>query len=581
MLKFKRLIFFSLFLVSTSGFAKTSLDDLLLLHQTHTKTGALITGNNNEAYPEQNIPPLIHGFPDNLHAASYHKSGDTQPWLYANEEPILRIHRNNLDLYKDSLSQGMIALIRKYPDRAFMDIYPSHRHTRYSDSIESASVGNTLNAALDFDGSLLVTYPGIPFPFPENGLEIIWNHIHRVSYPATRSRFHRVAVFQDGSNAFQTYEELTLSPKYASTVEDNNVTGLQYVLETIQSPARKKGEIILIQDHLPFLERRAWQYLPGTRRVRRAPTLAYDFPSGPGGLRTFDDRRGFNGATDRFDWVILGRQEMFIPYHNYAMDSPALGYNDFIQAGYPVADFIRYERHRVWVVEGKLKADKRHIYSKRRFYIDEDSWNIVLAENYDGRGRLWRVQQILSIHAFDLPGIISRVEISHDLEKDSYLMDRLINEASGPPVKLDPLPDERTFTTSYVRKLGGGGSGEIAYPEQEPRIVDPLPYEFIDTPLTEEIEETQDNEEPLSETKLSCEPYCDTDYQWRGENLNKPAEKVTSEPAPAVAEAIPDKKEEKPLMLYALNVAGIVVLLYLVFIGLAWFFHPNRRKNKN
>ena len=51
---------------------------------------------------------------------------------------------------------------------------------------------------------------------------------------------------------------------------------------------------------------------------------------------------------------------------------------------------MRWELHRVWVVEATLKPGKRHIYHKRTFYVDEDSWAAVAADSYDARGQLYK-----------------------------------------------------------------------------------------------------------------------------------------------------------------------------------------------
>lgn len=55
---------------------------------------------------------------------------------------------------------------------------------------------------------------------------------------------------------------------------------------------------------------------------------------------------------------------------------------------------MRYELRRQWVIEGNLRSNARYIYSRRVLRLDEDSWQITGGEMYDGRGELWRVQEI-------------------------------------------------------------------------------------------------------------------------------------------------------------------------------------------
>jgi hypothetical protein len=56
----------------------------------------------------------------------------------------------------------------------------------------------------------------------------------------------------------------------------------------------------------------AWLYFPGQRRVRRAPTFAYDNPvPGYENLETVDQYPMYAGAMDRYDWKLVGKQELY------------------------------------------------------------------------------------------------------------------------------------------------------------------------------------------------------------------------------------------------------------------------------
>ena len=81
----------------------------------------------------------------------------------------------------------------------------------------------------------------------------------------------------------------------------------------VQGPARKAGESLLILESTKMGSggTRIWQYLPGQRRVKMSPDLAYDTPMPQSdGTQTMDDLRGFNGALDRFDFKLIGKREM-------------------------------------------------------------------------------------------------------------------------------------------------------------------------------------------------------------------------------------------------------------------------------
>jgi hypothetical protein len=186
-----------------------------------------------------------------------------------------------------------------------------------------------------------------------------------------------------------------------------------------EEPARQKGQMTIVHEALDQVknERKAWVYIPGARRVRRAPTVGYDTPDGPGGLVTVDDSLGFNGALDRFTWNLVGKKEVYIPYHAYKFDDPKVKYDTLLQKGHANPEYMRYELHRVWIVEADLKDGQRHVYKKRRFYIDEDSWQIVLLESYDGRGELWRVGVLNTLYDYSLQGYVARAQMFHDLQR--------------------------------------------------------------------------------------------------------------------------------------------------------------------
>jgi hypothetical protein len=154
----------------------------------------------------------------------------------------------------------------------------------------------------------------------------------------------------------------------------------------------------LLHDPIDYTSaaRKAWTYIPDTRRVRQAPNLGFNTPNGPGGLVTVDDTNGFNGTFERFSWELIGKKELYIPYHSYDFDDASLDFDTTLPVGHPNPDYMRYELHRVWVVEATLKEGQRHLYGKRVFYVDEDlgcsrlSTAMTTAEKFTGWGSLTR-----------------------------------------------------------------------------------------------------------------------------------------------------------------------------------------------
>jgi hypothetical protein len=188
--------------------------------------------------------------------------------------------------------------------------------------------------------------------------------------------------------------------------------------------------------------------------VRRAPTVGFDTPDGPGGLKTVDETQGFNGSMERFDWQLIGKQEIYIPYHNYKFDDPNASYTELLTKSHANPDYMRYELKRVWVVEGTLKEGQRHIYAKRRLYVDEDTAIAAITENYDGHGELWKVVFNNNIYEYHGQAYIRRVQMYHDLRAGAYIAERLVNDGSPMLYDVKPVKGPAYFTPSNIRKLG-------------------------------------------------------------------------------------------------------------------------------
>jgi hypothetical protein len=448
------LVVFASCLVVSNSYAKVSPEVANKLGTTLTHMGAIKEGN-----ADGSIPPFsghILGAPDWV---DYKGSGTHFPDPYPGEKPLYTITSSNYMQYADKLTDGQKELFRKYSSFA-MPVYETKRDFRYSDRVRENTKMNAMSTTLISEGNGVgEAFHGVPFPIPTNGLHLIWNHQGSPNYESTDGALDSFAVSEGGTLSQEQWREERYILYYSPTMGRQAFNAQPYggkVMVQNLVPARKKGEIILVHEFRDVTEasRNAWQYLPGTRRVRRAPNIAYDFPIGVGGLRTVDDALLFNGATDRYTWKMEPSRELYVPYNNNKLDDTSLAYQDFLKPHHIDPKVMRYELRRCWVVVGELKADKRHIYGKRRIYIDEDSWKGVLADNYDSRGNLWRTNMRTKIALYDMPGIGPRVEIYHDLQKNAYMANYLMNELKGPPKVITKPWSDNYFTTQMVRKLG-------------------------------------------------------------------------------------------------------------------------------
>jgi len=434
--------------------AKVSQEQANKLGTVLTPMGAIKEGNGAGT-----IPPYAGTMLGAPKWVKYKGTGHAFPDPYPDEEPLFTITSQNFRQYRANLTDGQIALFEKYKDFQ-MPIYTSHRDARYSDFVHENTKYNATHTVLVAEGNGFHDgFMGTPFPIPQNGVELIWNHQASPNYEATNGELDSVSVFSDGTKSWQSNLEerwiMLFAPMLGREAYNNQPYNAKVMVQTM-APARQKGEVILVHEYrdVSVQSRDAWQYLPGTRRVRRAPTIAYDFPNGPGGLRTVDDALLFNGATDRYTWKMEPSRELYIPYNNNRLDDQTVSYDKILGSNTINPKYMRYELHRCWVVVGELRSDKRHIYGKRRLYLDEDSWAGVLADNYDGQGVLWRTNLRAMVNLYDLPGMGPRVELYHDLQKGAYAANYLLNEKVGPPAIPKQLLPDSYFTTAQVRKLG-------------------------------------------------------------------------------------------------------------------------------
>ncbi|HKL27496.1 MAG TPA: DUF1329 domain-containing protein, partial [Desulfuromonadales bacterium] len=225
--------------------------------------------------------------------------------------------------------------------------------------------------------------------------------------------------------------------------------------QEIFAPARLAGRILLVHETLDQSKenRRAWLYNPGQRRVRRAPNVAFDNPKeGGDGLTTSDTVDMYNGSPERYNWELVGRKEIYVPYNSYRLHSDQLDYDDILKPLHLNPEHLRYELHRVWMVEATLKEGSRHIYKRRTFYIDEDSWQILAMDQYDNRDQLWRVSEGHSINYYEVPAFWTTVEVHYDLQSGRYIAINLNNEHSMYDFEADL--NRRLFTPAALRREG-------------------------------------------------------------------------------------------------------------------------------
>jgi hypothetical protein len=428
-----------LVVAAAPAIAKAPPEEVARLHTILTPIGAERAGN-----PEGIIPNWTGGL--TIAPACYQGAGHRWCDPFADDKPLFTITAQNEERFRDRLSAGQAEMLRKYPSTYHLDIYPTRRTAAYPEFIYEATLKNALNAEfLGVGDSIIRATAGVPFPIPHYGIEPIWNHKLRYRGPGLRRYNEEIAVTESGDFSVLRIREdarFAHSVRGATTESLNNV--MAYFLQVTIGPPRFAGQMTLVHQTLDELKepRRVWQYNPGQRRLHRSALFGYDNPApGSEGLRTYDMVDTFNGPTDRYIWKLLGKREVFIPYNAYRIHSDRYKVRDIVHRAHLNQDLARYELHRVWVVEATLKHNLSHIYGRRVFYLDEDSWQIALADLYDRRGNLWRWQEAHTIQAYDQPFPLPVLETVYDLTSERYLAAALNNE--------DPETEIREFELTY------------------------------------------------------------------------------------------------------------------------------------
>ncbi len=424
-------------------------DKVRLLETELTPLGGERAGN-----AEGSIPAWEGGY---TQVPAGYESGDPRPDPFAEEAPLFSITAENMAQYQDKLSAGVQELLRRYPGFR-LDVYPTHRTAAAPQWVYENTARNVTRARLTDDKQGVVgAYGGIPFPIVENGYQAILNH--RLAWQGTTLRFPMIThvVTRDGVRVMATKAmQHDQRPYYFKDGSPQDFEGYYKVAQLQTSaPVSKAGEAILVHEPVNAGEnaRGVWQYLVGQRRVRKAPTISYDTPDFvTSGIGFFDEAFMLMGPLDRHELTLVGKREMFVPYNNNG--AALVPIDELLGEKFLNPDHVRWELHRVWVVEAKLRAGERHVVPRRVYYLDEDSWQILLQDGWDAQGDIWRLNYALTLLAPDIPALITQVNWgTYNLQTGAYFYNAATNGQSIQYQPIDRLP-ESFFSPGQLANLG-------------------------------------------------------------------------------------------------------------------------------
>lgn len=386
----------------------------LLLRSSLTPVGAERAGN-----ADGTIPPWTGGY------ARKTLGAEARPDPFAGEKPLFSITAGNYREHADKLPEGVKRLFEKYP-RYRMDIYATHRTAAAPDGVYDNIFKNATRAHAAPEG---IAYGvegaagGIPFPIPQNGFEAVWNHLLAFWGPARELTISNYVVPENGAvEEVSSYKETADFPYYYPGAAPDSFGGYYFkTLHIAVAPAGRVGEGYL--NWQPIDSKRndfaAWRLLPGEHRVRKAPGISYDVPDiDSAGFINLDEYYLFFGGLDHYDFKILGKKEMYVPYNNNRLYGRPVA--EILGREYANPDDLRYELHRVWVIDGTLAPGKHDIVAHRRLYLDEDTWFAVYSDAWDEQGKLWKLGQATMYLMPEVPAVIMGSQFDYDFELGGY-----------------------------------------------------------------------------------------------------------------------------------------------------------------
>jgi len=401
--------------------------------------GAALTpfGSEQAGNAAGTVPAYTGGLPVTTSPPGFTPGSGRWTNPFPDEKPLFSITAKNLDQYRDALSETGKELFKRQASYR-MDVYPSHRSVAYPAWVLDNTRKNATQARLAKDGVALEgAYGGIPFPIPKNGNEVMWNHLLVYTGIALEARSRNWYVDRSGQIVNGGMPHYSIQTTYydpQSNAEEHRKLGnhLSQNAYNWLAPPSWLGIANLDVQTLDAAAgpRRMWNYSPANRRVREIALPPPDAPVGAmGNLVTFDAVNLFEGHLDRFDFKLLGKREMLIPYNNHALlfeTTPA----QILTPGHLNPDFVRWEWHRVWVLEATLKPGERHLFQRRVFYFDEDWSGAGMSDEFDAAGKLARGLFRPAVPLYDVQAQMTRAYWVYDLDKDMYALAQHMGEAT-------------------------------------------------------------------------------------------------------------------------------------------------------
>ena len=431
-------------LFSSHGQAAVTAEEAAKLRGELTPLGAQRQGNKEGTIPAwTGAPTVIAG----------DKAGGRRGDPFKDEKPLYSVTARNMAQHADKLTDGTKALLTKYPDSFRLDVYKTYRTAIAPQWVYDNTAKNATQARLEKDVPV-GAYGGIPFPIPKTGGEAIWNHLLRWRGVSWESQVNQYQITANGKVVLTS--DATMKQNMPYYFEDGSLDtyrGFYWDINLVNAgPPIRAGEMLVGRESFDTSKTSTYIYLTGQRRVRKLPNACCDSPTpASAGVMSFDELQVWSGRTDRFDWKVLGKKEILVPYNsNRFLQAKE---SDLVTGQHLNPDHVRWELHRVWVVEAKLRAGERHLAPRSVYYLDVDTWAAVLGDRWDAQNQLWKSLWTMSYVMPDLPGTVQQTFGYYDLLSGLGYVANVLNEKAFHQRFTKRWPDEM-FTGDGLASRG-------------------------------------------------------------------------------------------------------------------------------
>lgn len=403
---------------------------LCIAPQAQSEPQLTVMGAEQAGNEAQSIPPWTGGI---TQAPPGYEVGKTHPNPFPEDEVLFTIDFGNMAEFADQLSSGHKAMMEKHPNTYKLKIYPSRRSASHPQRILEHTQKYAPQARIVDNGAGIEgIVQGIPFPQPANGRQAIWNSLVSFKGGSVKRYVNSAAPTDKGKYQLSVVLQEIMFPRQVADAALENFDGiLARGINYVKAPSKAAGVMLLFHNNLNSVEqeRKAWAYAPQKRRVKRAPGVDGNTPAAASnGIHLIDQNGMFSGKITNFTWQLSGKKEMYVPYNAYPLHSDAITPDDIIKPGHMNQQLGRYELHRVWVVEATRKEGIDHPHRRRVYYIDEDSWRILVAEHFDDSDQLDRFSESHTINYYEVPVLASTLNAFYKLDTRRYFIQGLDNQ---------------------------------------------------------------------------------------------------------------------------------------------------------